>query len=275
MKDDRDIKNEEFKTFTDDNETKSPLGKLFRQLMPSLRAQYKAGKVHGGRDPARLKKLPPPPTRALVPRLAVSDEAKADGAAKRRKYLSNEASTFDTMVACSVSNYACAQRELHVGELDWAALGLTGEIDADALALAGITDVAATLRTLQAGVEAVPDFAGKPLAPVDVAKYVTRTSAQRVASALPFDVRRHPHAQSAVAESMMARLEADMERLAKTSESSTVAELRTHDGEPLSKLLGGGTASAVSRFFFDFDFDFVFNFDFVLLVSIRYFLCLL
>ena len=45
------------KNILDDNETKSPLAKLFRALMPSLRAQYKAGKVHGGRDPTRLKKL--------------------------------------------------------------------------------------------------------------------------------------------------------------------------------------------------------------------------
>jgi hypothetical protein len=82
-------------------------------------------------------------------------------------------------------------------------------------------------------VAAVPDFCRRVLAPVDVDKcvvihavdvpraltmcirrFVTRTLASKVAPVLPFDVRKHPHAQSAVAESMMARLEADMARLA-------------------------------------------------------------
>jgi hypothetical protein len=80
LKDDRDQKTDYFKAFTDDNESKSPLARMFRELMPALRAQYKAGKVHGGRDASKLKTLPPPPTRAVVPR-AVIDIKAAEAAA--------------------------------------------------------------------------------------------------------------------------------------------------------------------------------------------------
>ena len=48
---------------------------------------------------------------------------------------------------------------------------------------------------LSLGVAAVPDFCKRVLAPVDIDKFVTRTSASRVAPTLPFDVRKHPHAQ--------------------------------------------------------------------------------
>jgi hypothetical protein len=88
LKDDRDQKTDYFKAFTDDNESKSPLARMFRELMPALRAQYKAGKVHGGRDASKLKTLPPPPTRAVVPRAAIdikaAEAAAAAAAAARR-----------------------------------------------------------------------------------------------------------------------------------------------------------------------------------------------
>jgi hypothetical protein len=145
------------------------------------------------------------------------------------------------MVACQVSNYCCAERELRLGELNWDALGLGADGDVDALTREGVVDRDTTLRTLREQVKAVPDFYGKPMAPVDVDKYVVRVSAQRVESAMPFDVRAHPYAQSAVAEAMMSRLEADMEKLAKRSETSTVPELRTHDGRAL------GTCSRAAR----------------------------
>jgi hypothetical protein len=80
------------------------------------------------------------------------------------------------------------------------------------------------------------------LAPVNVAKYVLRVSAERVAAAM----RKHPYAQSAVAESMMSRLEADMEKLAKHSETSTVPELRLPDGRALSAVFVSGAAGAAA-----------------------------
>jgi hypothetical protein len=250
LKDDRDQKTDYFKAYTDDNESKSPLARMFRELMPALRAQYKAGKVHGGRDASKLKSLPPPPTRAVVPRAAIdikAAEAAAAAAASgvvRRAAITNSASTFDTMVACQVSNYSAAERELRLGELNWDALGLGADGDVDALTREGVVDRDTTLRTLREQVKAVPDFFGKPMAPVDVDKYVVRVSAQRVESAMPFDVRAHPYAQSAVAEAMMSRLEADMEKLAKRSETSTVPELRTHDGRALGTVFASGAAAA-------------------------------
>jgi hypothetical protein len=117
--------------FTNDNETKSPLARLFKELMPSLRKQYKSGKIVGGREASRVKHLPAMPTRALVARVAAAVPApavaSANGVTRARVKLSNEASAFDTMVACDVSNYSCARRVLHTGELDWRALGIEAD----------------------------------------------------------------------------------------------------------------------------------------------------
>ena len=102
------------------------------------------------------------------------------------------------------------------------------------------------MRTARAEVRA---FASTPLEPINLrAAVVTHTRAQRglpqLAPRLPFDLTRHPAAQSDLAGAMLARLEEDMKQHAASENAASLPTLACFSRAEIAACFGSATATA-------------------------------
>jgi len=173
FEDKRKLKNEKINGWIEETETVSPLDDLFSMLIPILLSAME-GDVHLA--PESYERLPPPLTH-----VAVTQEANRD------------------WLLPVLSDFMCEERTLNTIEPKQATSAEHRRVP-ETLTLDGHTRHA---------------FASGPLSELDLDKYViflSRDQLRRdpVSSALPFDVSQHSQAKSAVALSMIARLENDM-----------------------------------------------------------------
>ena len=203
LKDDRDVKNNMFKTWPDENETKCPLLDLLRGTVAVVEQSAHI-----------LRAQSPLPKFLLFPRSSqISPIPSSLGFAG-----------FGDTVGCRVTNYACNLRKV---------LNFSSEaLPLDAM---GISEEAADpenqniyhslVRLMRA--DDLPTLCNKPLADIcDSGVYTITRKKQEISSKLPFNVSEHPLAQAHVARSLVKRLEQDMCALSAASASSTSMDVR-------------------------------------------------